>query len=286
MRYLLTLLLIAGLAFASIPNIFGPAGIPDFTWPSISADSISASKFTSPLATSYQYFASSAAADSTVWVQTGVAGDRDMVNKYVEDDGTVHTWRFDEGFGVFFTPDVIRSGAGLSVGGSSNIALSMYSNWGLLRSSGGIDHIWLDPDGNTGSDSVKVGSLGEGDIFISECDENIFFGITSADTLQMDAMYASILEISSATYTATASNYTIALIDTCAVTLPLLSIAYDSTAAATGYGLILFIAPENIGDCTVDANGTEEINGSTDPITLSPWDCLMLQATNRGWRIL
>ena len=115
MKCLLPVLLLASLGLA---QIFGPAGVPlswDFGIEYFKSDSISASKLTSPSATSYLSFTSSAAADSLVWTQTQAAGDNDMVFKWVDDSGDAYNLFLDDAndwlqfpasaFGNLITPD-------------------------------------------------------------------------------------------------------------------------------------------------------------------------------------
>ena len=291
MKLLFTLLLIAGLGFA---QIFGPAGIPltwdfgiiTFTADSLIADSVVISpKFTTSGATSYI----SMAGDTLALISTN----NDDVFIRFQNTLTSEYMSWEQGGGQFrFSDDAYFSGY-VSVASSKGFTASGQYSWVADAATSGWVNFRVDGLGFNGmniyaaaNDTIRIGKAGVVNHFQSVCDSNTFTGNLQADTLQMDAVLPSVKEISSATYTALVSDHTVALLDTCDVTLPLLSLAYDSVSAVTGYGLVLFITPENIGDCTVDANGTEEINGSTTPITLSPWDCLMIQATNRGWRIL
>ena len=115
--------------------------------------------------------------------------------------------------------------------------------------------------------------------------QSFFNGQMSVDTLQIDAFTGFVREVSAATYTATLSDFQILLTDTCAVTLPTLAAAYDSLAAVTGYGAIIMIKVENIGDCTVDANGAEYIDSSNSAVSLSAWDNIVVMATHARWII-
>jgi len=225
-----------------------------------------------------------------VWVQTGVAGDRDMVNKIVTADGTAHSWFWNYAVPGWSFEDPIRmqdniyfSSAYYPRNDFAQVMNISSGNFIELRArNAAYPDVRIAPMANG---EVSIGVVGQGNSATCYGDLDII-GNTTTDTLQMDAVYPSVIEISAATYTATASIHTILLTDTCAVTLPLLSVAYDSVSAVTGYGLILYIKATNISDCTVDGSGTEEIDGSDVAITLSPLDALMIQATRLGWYIL
>jgi hypothetical protein len=76
---------------------------------------ITAPTYTTSGATSYQYFASSAAADTVGFRRTaGAGGDYDFIWKYVNEIGTVRTWGWDDLLGwrfdfTFYAPDIIAT---------------------------------------------------------------------------------------------------------------------------------------------------------------------------------
>ena len=180
MKHLLPVLLVAGLALA---QIFGPAGIPlswDFGIEYFKSDSISASKFTSPSATSYQYFSSSAAADSLVWVQTQAAGDNDMVIKFVEDDGTVRNFRWDDALAAFMFDERIYAV------GTKRIGVYGGSNSQIMLEIDGTGNLWtntigmmLDPN-LSGAGTLQLGVTGDKDITL--INSRLTTTITTVDT--------------------------------------------------------------------------------------------------------
>jgi len=125
MKTIITILVLASVCFAQ----WGPGGIPT-DWRGYGLEWMESAKFTSASATSYQYFASSAAADSLVWRQvTAVGADDDMVFKFVEEDGTVHYMRMDDGASrcdfdlSLFTMGTVSSSSGQMTMGS-NVSLA------------------------------------------------------------------------------------------------------------------------------------------------------------------
>ena len=220
--------------------------------------------FTSDAAT----FDLSMSGDTTRWTQAGAAADRDHVWKLVDDAGDVNAFRYDDGWDLWYFDDEVRA-TKLSAGGSSNIAMYPGSGagagFGIIQTTGTTDHIWLDPDGATGSDTVKVGASGEGDIFISECAENIFGGVTTMDTLQVPVVFGLIQEITG-NDTLSVDVTQAVVTDTANVWLPLISTSYDSSAALLGYGLRLDIKLAANVPCSIFAQASDSILGRTSVV--------------------
>ena len=120
------------------------------TFTSLNTDSARADYFTTSAATSYQYYSSSAAADSLVWVQTQAAGDNDMVVKFVEDDGTVHSWWWDDQYSVWSFNSSISVTGGMSISQNFSIAGTVITS---------------EIDANvSGAGTLKLGETGDNDL--------------------------------------------------------------------------------------------------------------------------
>ena len=283
MKIIITLMLLCSIALAQ----WGPGGIPT-DWRGYGLEWMESEKFTSPLATpNFMHMDG----DTLTWELSGTSADRDIFLNLQEEDGTKHLIYWDDGTSGVRTTETIRAGGffGISFRDPNlHFALGQGAA-GIVDfySSSTRPTILINPN-NTGAvaaGAVEIGVVGDNDTLNVNCVESNFNGALNADTLQVDAMLGLVTEISAATYTATLSDYQILLTDTCAVTLPAMSVAYDSTTATTGYGAILMVKAENISDCTVDGSGTETIDGSDAAITLSPWDNLVIMATHDGWII-
>lgn len=179
-RTITILLLVAGTMAAQGPGNWGPGGIPT-DWRGSGIEWMESAKFTSSAATSYQYFSSSADADSLVWVQTQAAGDNDMVFKFVEDDGTVHSLLWNDGDSKFYTTEnfyineLITNNL-LQVGNSTSIYTRMYTG-GKLDTRG--QDLLIDP-GNLDARTLTLGETGDHDItFINS---RLTTTITTVDT--------------------------------------------------------------------------------------------------------
>jgi len=242
-------------------------------------------------------FTSSAAADTLVWTQTQANGDNDMVFKFVEDDGTGHTWRFDDGPTWFRCSDVVEAPSLFAGAGPSTqiYPATIRTNAGQLSIDPALSSAaWLYLCGDGDADSLRsyaaynnfkfdtyFGQVGVADTLISNCSYNAFNGSMSADALQLDAVYGLIRSIT-ADYVATASDWQILVEDTARVTLPALSIAFDSVSAATGYGLQIDVWASTDA-CTI-STVADSIWGNVEVI-LTPGDNASFRACKDWWII-
>jgi len=130
---------------------------------------ISSPKFASPSATSYQYFASSAVADTLGFRLTGVSGDRDIVLKMVEEDGTVHTWSWDDALGVRYFDAEVYSAGRLTVGaGVGQLAAVNATDLRVISLTddlilASVDDVEIDPN-TSGGGLIKLGETGDLDL--------------------------------------------------------------------------------------------------------------------------
>jgi len=283
MRYIATLFLLCTVALAQ----WGPGGIPT-DWRDYGLEWMEATKFTSPLATSYI----SMVGDSVIYTQTGVNANRNHVSRYYDADGTmVAAWWYDDSNNFFrFNDDIYVFGL-VSTAATRGVNGSGYWSLNATTTAGWLD-LNIDASALHGSrwyglanDTLQVGIAGTVNHFQSLCDTNEFTGNLQADTLQMDVMQGGIIEISASTYTATLSYSQILLTVDCDVVLPTIAASYEATDASSGYGAIISIKAENLTGCTVDGDGTETIDGSDTEITMSAWDNIVLMATADGWII-
>lgn len=221
-------------------------------------------RFTSPSATSYSYYASSAAADTLGFVLTGVSGDRDIVHKDIEEDGTVHYWRWDDGLSLLYAAefkastlrgDYIMAELGLN-------AFNIYSAANML----------IDPNYS----GIGIATLGnnEGDTLRIQANDILDVnGRADIDTMRVSTMLLQIRHI--------AATDTLALTDYQIVVDAIANVGLPSAASAfsDGYGQVFGIQLTVAQPCTVYCAGTDFINGA-DSVALSQWDNLEVVATS------
>ena len=258
MRAILILLVVAITAMAS-PTIFGPAGVPtvwDFGIVSFKSDTVEASVFTSPLATSYL----SMVGDSLVFTSNLTAGDNNMWVKFVNSRDEVYILTIDDSenwltfptsaFGALKTPDdggmVVVFDRAVSATPSAGV------EQGELFRTDAVD-------------VLGVGALADGSGSVEKPFLAIYGGI-----------YSRIIEVT-ADYTATLGDNTITVTDTLNITLPSLADAYGSDM-----GLNLFIKLEADAPCTVFCAGSDSLDASVE-LVLARWDCLQIQAGPNRW---
>jgi hypothetical protein len=227
-----------------------------------------------------------------------------MVWKYVDESGNVTYYRYDDGsswwdFGRLTGGKIISSTVYAGLGGG--ISLTTSTTMGELKTSSTLDML-IDP-GKTGDATVffgddahedtlvsncasnqflnnsTFGQVLESDSLISNCSYNAFNGMVETDTLTFNSWFG-LTRYIDADYTATATDWQILVEDTARVTLPALSIAYDSLTTNTGYSLQLDIWASTDA-CTI-STVADSIWGNTE-IVLSPRDNASLRAGKDWW---
>ena len=120
-------------------------------------------KFTSPTATSYL----SMEGDTLFFTLTGVSADRDIVQCYVEEDGTKHCFYWDDGGSRFYTVEDIRanlfysSNTGVSINGAGGLKRD---GTNIILEGAGTNNLLLDA-ASTGSGILKLGETGDNDVW-------------------------------------------------------------------------------------------------------------------------
>ena len=289
------ILFCAGIALAQGSGTGGPGGFPAWLgWGTDPAEQMAyangdtlcvdslvrAWKFTSPTATSYLRMSG----DTLIWTQTGVDADRDFVWRYYDAAGNLETqWQWDRLSQWYRFTDPIRLEANLDFLSayypSNDYARVLNISGGRfieLRATGAsFPDIRITPyDGG----DVELGEAGDGNGVIVQGDLDVN-GSAEIDTLRFDSWYGLVRYID-ADYTATASDWQICVEDTARVTLPALSIAWDSLTANTGYALQLDIWASTDA-CTI-STVADSIYCHAE-IVLSPGDNASLRAGRDFW---
>lgn len=190
MRTIIALLALAFVASA-VPTIFGPAGMP-LEWTNIT--SISSSKFTSPLATSYMTMAG----DTTKIVLTGANADRDNTLRFESEDGTTMDIVADDGSNRFkFSMPIEPTSYRLA---GDRLSISFVDTVVVYKTSLNAHIASFDPN-SSGQGINWLGELGDNDItlFNSQmrmdivtvdsvhtmgADGTSFYTVTTADSIR------------------------------------------------------------------------------------------------------
>ena len=289
MKGLLICLVIVGMGFA---QTFGwQNGVPTWlrfgTTPTGNATMIGdiftvANKFASAGATAYQYFASSAAADTLGFRLTGTSGDRDIVIKLIEEDAAVHTIIWDDALAYWNLGAWAYAGSFKSIQyttASGNVNYT-YENVGDFR-------IWSSVNGNidpniSGEGVMRLGMVGDGDDLIIDCDTTIVNGVLLVDTFQYESARGSVRHIA-ATDTLLLTDYHLVVEAQANVWLPSAAAAYATIDATSGFGSVFGVTLTVAQPCTLYCDGADTING-VDSLIVTRWDSIeVIPISNASW---